>query len=120
MYLNFKSSSYTCPQIKEDKEKDNREDTTKKAKESSNKPECKNPEDKEEKKDKNEKDKNLGIREFVRQLNYDAFMHRQGEGKSILPKEYFLNVLLGRLKMVELNGYNKSLRQLNMEEDKLL
>ncbi len=112
VYLKFKPGTYSPSKKKEEATELEEEKETTLIKDS--KPAS---ESVEEKKDKYEKDKNLGIREFIKQLNYDAFMYRQGEGKSILPSDYFINVLLSRLKTVEISGTKKPLRYLSLEED---
>ena len=113
-YLKFKPGSYSCPKdktINEDYEKEKEE---KSSKSPSSEPKSESVEDKVK---EYEKDKNLGIRELIRQINYDAFMHRQGEGKSVLPAEYFYNVVNSRLKTVEIAGSKKTIKELNLNED---
>lgn len=122
-FLKFNPSAYTCPKLSDDTlqpvsdmTEDMADSSPKKTPSENNSVGHKTPENASK---KAKKDVSLGIREFVRQINYDSFMHRQGEGKRILPSSYFLSVVLSRLKSVEINGYEgKSLRSLNLDDDK--
>ena len=69
------------------------------------------------KSDKEEKEPLDSLGKFILQLNNDTIKERIMAGKSLLSADYFLNALGARCKKIYIDGINKSLRELTLDED---
>lgn len=67
--------------------------------------------------DKKPKEPYLSLPTLIRCLNIDAYMERLIAKGVVLSRDYFLNVIKARTKKIQIAGLNKSLRELNYDED---
>lgn len=64
-----------------------------------------------------EKDASLSLKHMICSLTRDSYMERVYQGKSILPFDYFINYLKGRLKKIKLQSMEKPLGMYFLKED---
>lgn len=67
--------------------------------------------------DKRPKEPYLSLPALIRCINIDAYMERLIAKGVVLSRDYFLNVIKARTKKIKVAGLNKSLRDLNYNDD---